>query len=104
MEKFDISYRLDGDETHSLVPQLVPHQRPALPWQLGSAPQAGIRSLALTCRLSESAPGLIPWLTVRHHRASTGIYWRRGVFLRHPIDVYRSEALLELRRNDELAL
>ena len=104
MEKFDISYRLDGDETHSLVPQLVPHQRPALPWQWGSAPQAGIRSLALTCRLSESAPGLIPWLTVRHHRASTGNHWRRGVFLRHPIDAYRSEALLELRRNDELAL
>jgi internalin A len=104
MEKFDISYRLDGDETHSLVPQLVPHQRPALPWQRGSAPPPGIRSLSLTCRLSEAAPGLIPWLTVRHHRASTGRLWRRGVFLRHPIDAYRSEALLELIRDNALAL
>jgi internalin A len=104
MEKFDISYRIDGDETHSLVPQLLPHQRPPLPWHLGSALPAGLRTLSLTCRLSESAPGLIPWLTVRHHRASADRHWRRGVFLRHPIDAYQSEALLELVRDDELAL
>ena len=30
MEKFDISYRIEGDETRSLVAQLVPHQRPSL--------------------------------------------------------------------------
>ena len=35
MEKFDISYRLEGDETRSLVAQLVPLQRPVLPWQPG---------------------------------------------------------------------
>jgi internalin A len=104
MEKFDISYRLDGDETHSLVPQLVPHQRPALAWSHGAPLAAGMRSLSLTCRLSEGAPGLVPWLTVRHHRASTGRHWRRGVFLRHPIDAYHSEALLDLIRDDELAL
>ena len=28
MEKFEISYRLDEDEAHSLVAQLVPYQRP----------------------------------------------------------------------------
>jgi hypothetical protein len=28
MEKFDISYRLDDDQTRSLVAQLVSHQRP----------------------------------------------------------------------------
>lgn len=104
MEKFDISYRLDGDEGHSLVPQLVPHQRPLLPWSHDSSPSVGMRSLSLTCRLSEAAPGLIPWLTVRHHRASTGRHWRRGVFLRHPIDAYHSEALIELVRDDELAV
>jgi internalin A len=104
MEKFDISYRLDGDELHSLVAQLVPHQRPALPWQPGTQAPVGIRTLTLVCRLSESAPGLIPWLTVRHHRASIGANWRRGVFLRHPITAYASEALLELHRDNELAL
>ena len=104
MEKFDISYRLDGDETHSLVPQLVPHPRPALPWQSGDTPPASVRTLSLTCRLTEPAPGLIPWLTARHHWESTGTHWRRGVFLRHPIRAYQSEALLQLVRDDELSL
>ena len=104
MEKFDVSYRLDGDELHSLVAQLVPHQRPNLPWQSRTVPPTGVRTLALACRLSEPVPGLIPWLTVRHHRASTGLHWRRGVLLRHPIDAYDSEALLELRHDTELAL
>jgi internalin A len=102
MEKFDISYRLEGDELHSLVAQLVPHQRPQLPWQPGTKPATGIRTLTMLCRMSEPAPGLIPWLTVRHHRASTGKHWRRGIFLRHPIDAYASEAILELRSNNEL--
>ena len=104
MEKFDISYRLEDDETRSLVAQLVPHQRPVLPWQPGTPPPAGIRALTLVCRLAEPASGLIPWLTVRHHRASTGMHWRRGVFLRHPIAAYASEALLELRGTSELAV
>jgi internalin A len=103
MEKFDISYRLEG-ELHSLIAQLVPYARPDLPWEPRTQPAAGTRSLALVCRLSESAPGLISWLTVRHHRASTKRHWRRGVFLKHPIAVYASEALLELRDEKELTL
>jgi GTPase SAR1 family protein len=104
MEKFDISYRLDGDESHSLVAQLVPHNRPALPWQAGEELESGKRRLALICRLEEPAPGLIPWLTVRHYRASTGMSWRRGVFLRYPIVAYASEALLELHGSRTLAV
>jgi internalin A len=104
MEKFDVSYRLEGDELHSLVAQLVPHERPPLPWRPRTRPPAGLRTLALVCRLAEPAPGLIPWLTVRHHRASTGLHWRHGVFLRHPIAAYASEALLELGHASELAV
>ncbi len=104
MEKFDISYRLEDDETRSLVTQLVPHRRPTLPWQPGTPPPTGIRALILICRLAEPARGLIPWLTARHHRASTGRHWRRGVFLCHPIAAYASEALLELRGSSELTV
>jgi hypothetical protein len=32
------------------------------------------------------------------------LYWRSGVFLRHPIDAYASEALIELRTGDQLAV
>jgi len=105
MEKFDISYRLEEDDHRSLVAQLVPHESPDLPWNSHTPLlQDGTRSLSLICRLSEAAPGLIAWLTVRHHGASTGRYWRRGVFLRHPITGYASEALVELRSPVELAV
>jgi internalin A len=104
MEKFDISYRIEGEDARSLVAQLVPLQAPPLPWQLPSPPPAGIRTLTFLCRMSEPAPGLIPWLTVRHHRDSTGTYWRHGIFLRHRIAAYASEALLELRGGTELAV
>ena len=63
-----------------------------------------LRRLALVCQLSEPAPGMMAWLTVRHHRAATGRHWRTGVFLRYPIAVYDSEALLELSSPTRLAL
>jgi internalin A len=104
MEKFDISYRLEDDEGRSLVAQLVPYDRPELPWDTRMPPPGGIRRLALVCQLGEPVPGLVAWLTVRHHRASTGRHWRAGVFLRHPIAAYASEALLELRTPDQLVI
>ena len=108
MEKFDVSYRLEDNEQSSLVAQLVPHERPDLEWDSHAALAEGKRSLALTCRLTEPAPlpapGLIAWLTVRHHGASTGKHWRNGVFLRHPNAMYASEALLELTNPRELAI
>ena len=96
MEKFEISYRLEDDEHRSLVAQLVPFRRPNLPWDFSSPLSEGLRSLSLKCRLSEPGAGLISWLTVRHHASWTGKHWRNGVFLRHPIDPYASEALIEL--------
>ena len=109
MEKFDVSYRLDEDPDQSLVTQLVPHQRPTLPWEPGDARPAGMRTLSLVCELAEPAPGLIPWLTARHHAASVGKHWRGGVFLEHPIKAYHSQAFLELggtgtRKDTELRL
>jgi internalin A len=103
MEKFDISYRL-GDEQRSLVAQLVPYRSGTLPWESGTPVPAGLRRLALVCQLREPAPGLMAWLTVRHHQAATGHHWRTGVFLRHPIRAYASEALLELTAPARLAV
>ncbi|WP_432977721.1 COR domain-containing protein [Dactylosporangium sp. CA-233914] len=102
MEKFDVSYRLDGGDS-SLVAQLVPHERPEIPWDDQPLPES-VRSLRLNCRLSEPAPGLIAWLTVRNHRSSTDRHWRQGVFLRHAIPAYASEALIELRSDKELSV
>ena len=104
MEKFDISFRLDGDELHSLLP---PSRSPsAAPVAVGTWHSTSRRNPDACAGLPpvRTRAWADPWLTVRHHRASTGTHWRRGVFLRHPIAAYASEALLELRSNDDLAL
>ena len=83
MERFDISYRLDGEEA-SLVAQLTPWDRPGLPWDSSRPRDTENRRIKVVCVLSDAAPGIVSWLTVRNHVASTGLYWRHGVFLRHP--------------------
>jgi hypothetical protein len=104
MEKFDISYRLPDDSQRSLVAQLVPHERAQIPWDSETPLPEGIHVVRFIFRLSEPAPGLIAWLTVRHHNASVGMHWRRGVFLRYPAPLDNLEALLELRTDNELAI
>nr|WP_225980861.1 COR domain-containing protein [Micromonospora sp. B006] len=104
MEKFDISYRLDDNEKKSLIAQLVPHSRPVLPWIFKTPAPPSVRIVTLICKLQEPAPGLIAWMTVRHHNASVGKHWRNGVFLRHPTTAYASEALIELQQDGRLML
>jgi hypothetical protein len=97
MEKFDVSYRLRDEDTNldaSLVAQLVPYVRPALNWEPADRPPEGIRRLALVCEMSDEAPGVIAWLTVRNHRFGTGVHWRHGVYLEYRQD--ESQALFVL--------
>ncbi|MEV5820988.1 COR domain-containing protein [Micromonospora haikouensis] len=104
MEKFDISYRLEDREKKSLIAQLVPHSRPVLPWGLRTPFSANTRVVTLICKLYDTAPGIVAWLTVRHHNASVGKHWRSGVFLRHPMPTYASEALIELQQEGRLVM
>jgi len=101
MEKFDVSYRIP-DEDKSLVAQLVPYEEPPLPWRHDTDVLDGRRSLSMVCQMTEAAPGLIAWLTVRNHRFSTGRHWRRGVFLEHR--EHAAEALFTLDDDRELVL
>jgi GTPase SAR1 family protein len=97
MEKFDVSYRIPDSE-RSLVAQLVPFERPELPWDTADQLPEGERALSLVFRPNEVAPGLVPWMTVRNHRFSVGKHWRRGMFLEHR--PHHAEALIELGRRD----
>jgi internalin A len=94
MEKFDVCYRLDDNPFSSLVAQLVPYERPNLPWEADTPAPKGIRALTLICQISEPLPGFMAWITVRRHRDSAKLHWRRGTFLKYRN--YTSEALLEL--------
>lgn len=97
MEKFDVSYRID--EEVSLVAELVPRERPKLPWDRGTSPSDA--SLTLAIKFDEDPPGLVPWLIVRHHRrryaagtpTKPELHWQQGVFLQDPA---HGQALLEL--------
>ena len=99
MEKYDICYRIP-DAQRSLVAQLVPYERPRLDWERTTARREGERELSIVCKMDETPPGLIAWLTVRHHRFSTGLQWRRGVFLQYQAH----GALIELEKNNDVCI
>ncbi|MGH3983836.1 MAG: COR domain-containing protein [Pseudonocardiaceae bacterium] len=101
MEKFDVSHRLPEEERKSLVGQLVPYEKPVLPWS-GAADVPDTRTLGLVCSMDELPSGLVAWLTVRNHHHSTGLHWRSGVFLEYRR--YDSEALFELFGDRHLML
>ena len=76
MEQYDVSVRLAGEDA-SLVPQMVPYERPDFDWQADGG------QLSLVCKMEQNPPGLIAWTTARNHRWSTDHHWRNGLFLRH---------------------
>lgn len=95
MEKYDVSYRLEGGN-NSLVAQLVPNESPDLPWLYEDSVEEGEVEVRLVCQMNEQPPGLIPWMTVRTHHFSTRprLHWQKGIFLEYP---GHGAALLELR-------
>ena len=100
MEKFDISYRMPDQEA-SLVGQLVPYERPELPWETETEMPKGWRELSVLCSMDDEPPGIVSWLTVRNHKYSwQRLHWRKGAFLSHR----GQEGLFELLESTELRL
>ena len=100
MEKFDISYRFPGGQA-SLVVELVPYERPELPWDAESKMPKNWRELAVVCSMEDEAPGIVAWLTVRNHKyVWEKVHWRTGVFVSHR----GQEGLIELLNPTELRL
>ena len=100
MEKFDISYRFPGEQA-SLVGQLVPYERPELPWDAESKMPKNWRELAVVCSMDDEPPGIVTWLTVRNHKyVWEKLHWRRGVFVSHR----GQDGLIELLKPTELRL
>jgi GTPase SAR1 family protein len=71
MEKYDVSYRLQDEQT-SLVAQLVPNVRPDdLPWDADASAPGGEGQVSLVCQMDAEPPGLVPWMIVRTHHFAT---------------------------------
>ncbi|MBA2681600.1 MAG: leucine-rich repeat domain-containing protein, partial [Ktedonobacteraceae bacterium] len=105
MEKFDLSYQIGSDipgqrATHSLVPQLLPHQPPAgLPgWP--ERPAQGHTHLQMVYRFDFVPAGIMSWFIVRTHRYTLDKHWREGVLLtyqQHDARVELNPMLREIR-------
>lgn len=97
MEKYDVLFRLP-DLDSSLVVQLVPHERPKLPWSTTDQVPDTMAQVSLVCKCNNVPPGLVAWMTVRTHCFSNRrLHWQRGMFLAHGD---HGTALLELLDNE----
>ncbi|HYO49449.1 MAG TPA: COR domain-containing protein, partial [Chloroflexia bacterium] len=88
MEKFDLSYQIEADvpgasSTHSLIPQLLPHQPPAGLPRWPEDPPRGQRQVEMVYRLNFVPAGIMSWFIVRTHRYTKGLHWREGVVLEY---------------------
>jgi len=105
MEKFDLSYQIAPDvpgarPTHSLVPQLLPHQTPE---HLPDWPERPVQEqihLQMVYRFDFVPAGIMSWFIVRTHRYTLDKHWREGVLLayqQHYARVELNPMLRELR-------
>jgi GTPase SAR1 family protein len=105
MERFDLSYQIETDmpgkhPTHSLVPQLLPHQPPPHlpPWP--AVPAQGQVQVEMVYRFDFVPAGIMSWFIVRTHRYTQHVHWREGLVLAyqdHHARVELNPLLRELR-------
>jgi internalin A len=86
MERFDLSYQLETETpgqpaTQSLIPLLLPSQRPASLPIVPSVVSADLVRVEMRYTLGFVPKGLIGWLLVRTHRYSQQLHWREGAHL-----------------------
>lgn len=86
MERFDLSYQLETETpgqpaTQSLIPLLLPSQRPASLPIAPSVVSADLVRVEMCYTLSFVPKGLISWLLVRTHRYSQQLHWHEGAHL-----------------------
>ena len=105
MRRFDVALPTRAsDGERSLVPQLVPENRPTLPW---TAPEgaAGQRMVRLACQLDHEAEGLMARFiaaTEPYHVYvdGRGLFWQDGVFLRDSSS-FDNEALVTVQGSEK---
>lgn len=102
MEKYDLSYHLDGGSPTdlSLVVERLPWNAP--PYQ--SAWDKDIsgsvtHEIRVNYLLNTTPPGIPTWFIARSHRFTTGTHWRTGALLAHPDGRHRALIRTDTHRN-----
>ncbi|HET9640425.1 MAG TPA: COR domain-containing protein [Allosphingosinicella sp.] len=105
MRRFDVALPTrESEGRRSLVPQLVPYQRPILPWTT-DAGATGARTIRLTCELGYEATGLMarliaatePWHV---YEGGVGLFWEEGAFLNETAS-FDNQALITVRGTEK---
>jgi C-terminal of Roc, COR, domain/Ras of Complex, Roc, domain of DAPkinase len=104
MERFDLSYQIEPgvpgqSPTHSLIPQLLPHQEPdevQRVWPPDST-QPGQMHVEMVYRFDFVPAGIMSWFIVRTHRYTRKLHWRDGAILSYEGHVARIELFPMLR-------
>jgi internalin A len=96
MERFDLSYQIEPDipgahPTHSLVPQLLPHQPPTDLTTWPAQPAQGQTHLQMIYHFDFIPSGIMSWFIVRTHRYTVDKHWREGVLLAYQQQYARVE-------------
>ncbi len=105
MERFDLSYQIEPDmpgqrPTHSLVPQLLPHQPPDNLAVWPEKLEQGQTHLQMIYSFDFVPSGIMSWFIVRTHRYTLDKHWREGVLLtyqNHSARVELNPMLREIR-------
>jgi Leucine-rich repeat (LRR) protein len=104
MRRFDVA--LPTRESHgkrSLVPQLVPHTMPVLPW-FHAREARGERTVRLSCQLDHEAVGLVPRIVAATepwhvYEDGQGLFWETGLFLADTAS-FNNEAVLTVHGSE----
>ena len=96
MERFDLSYQIEPGvpgnyPTHSLIPQLLPHQPPANLVTWPKQPEPGHTHLQMIYHFDFIPSGVMSWFIVRTHRYTLDQHWREGVLLAYQQQYARVE-------------
>jgi len=103
MDRYDLSYRLDGGTGNdvSLVVERLSWK--ALPYEeaWGNAePDGAGHEIRVIYQLNTTPPGIPTWFIARSHRFTTGKHWRTGALLAHPDGSHRALVKTNPHRNE----
>jgi internalin A len=102
MERYDLSYHLDGGSPTDLclVVERLPWNAP--PYQEAwdqTSPNTTNHEIRVHYQLNTTPPGIPTWFIARSHRFTTKTHWRTGALLAHPDGRHRALIRTDNHRN-----